>query len=204
VKTLICLLSATTLWSVTLVKDGKSEYSICLEAQPSAADRHAAGELQRFIEEMSGARLPLTDSCDVRQPHIYVGAHPGLAGLTSDSFGPEEFVLKTAGSHIVVAGGRPRGTLYGVYTLLDRLGCRWYTADVGRIPKRSTLEIATLDERGRPAFEYREPYFTEALDKDWAARNRTNGAFSRLDESTGGKVEYYPFVHSFYSLLPPD
>ncbi len=57
--------------------------------------------------------------------------------------------------------------------------------------------------RSKPAFEYREPFFTEAADKDWAARNRVNGSFQKLDASTGGKVSYYPFVHSFYTLLPP-
>ncbi len=34
-----------------------------------------------------------------------------------------------------------------------------------------------------PAFEYREPFFTEAWDKDWAA-NRTNGDHTQLDSST--------------------
>jgi hypothetical protein len=56
----------------------------------------------------------------------------------------------------------------------------------------------------KPAFEYREPFFREASDKDWAARNKMNGSSMDLDESTGGKVGYYPFVHTFYLILPPD
>ncbi len=93
--------------------------------------------------------------------------------------------------------------MYGVYTFLERLGCRWFTPDVSRIPKLRTIEIPALDERQKPAFEYREVYIREAFDKDWAARNKTNGNFTALDASTGGKVEYFPFVHSFYSLVPP-
>ena len=41
------------------------------------------------------------------------------------------------------------------------------------------------------------------MDRDWAARNKMNGDHLNLDASTGGKVQYYPFVHSFYSLIPP-
>ena len=43
-----------------------------------------------------------------------------------------------------------------------------------------------------------------ADDKDWAARNKTNGDHSELDDSTGGKVKYFPFVHSFYAMIPPE
>ncbi|MBI3471714.1 MAG: DUF4838 domain-containing protein [Candidatus Solibacter usitatus] len=84
------------------------------------------------------------------------------------------------------------------------MGCRWFSREVSRIPKISTLAIGPLDETHQPAFEYREPFFTEAFDKDWAARNKTNGDHSELDESTGGKLRYYPFVHSFYQMIPPE
>jgi hypothetical protein len=93
--------------------------------------------------------------------------------------------------------------MYGVDTLLDKLGCRWFTAQVSRIPQEPTIRIESLDETQTPAFEYRDPFFTEAFDRDWAARNRTNGHFAKLDAATGGKMLYYPFVHSFYELLPP-
>jgi hypothetical protein len=66
------------------------------------------------------------------------------------------------------------------------------------------IRLPALDVTEKPAFEYREPFFTEAFEKEWAARNRTNGAHSRLDATTGGKLQYYPFVHTFYQLVPPE
>ena len=208
-KLVLGLLAAVPLWSATLARDGRSPYSICVAREAPAAEQRAAAELQRFVEEMSGARLPVTGDCDpARGPLVLVGESPALAGVLpafrSAAMGAEEFVLKTVGRHLVIAGGRPRGTLYGVYEFLDRLGCRWFTTEVSRIPKQPRLEIPALDVRAKPAFEYREPFFTEAFDRDWAARNRTNGNSTRLDESTGGKVEYFPFVHSFYQLVPPE
>ena len=188
--------------------DGKSSYSICISQQASPSERRAADELQRFLEEMSGARLPIV--ADTRQaagPMILVGSNKLTdhlkINLPLEKLGPESFALKTSGQHLVIAGGRQRGTLYGVYTFLEKLGCRWFAPDVSRIPKLRTIALPLLDELQTPAFEYREPYFTEAWDKDWAVRNKTNGHFQKLDESTGGKVQYYPFVHTFYQMIPP-
>lgn len=194
--------------AVTLVSKGVSKHTIVLAADASPSERRAAGELQRFIEEMSGAKLAIvSDGKAVKGSQIFLGDSAALRKLNLKidfaRLGTEGFVLKTKGKHLIIAGGRQRGTMYGVYTLLDKLGCRWFTREVSRIPKRPTIEIASLDEIHQPAFENREPFFTEAWDKDWAARNRTNGDHTQLDESTGGKLKYYPFVHSFEELVPP-
>ena len=61
-----------------------------------------------------------------------------------------------------------------------------------------------MNETQSPAFEYREPFFTEALSADWAARNRANGNHQQLNASTGGKIAYFPFVHAFNQLVPPE
>jgi len=194
--------------TLVLTKQGKSTYSILISEAAPPSEQRAAGELQRFIEEMTGAHLPIiTDAEEPGGDLVLVGDSNQVRKLglniPFDTLGAEGFVLRTAGEHLVIAGGKPRGTMYGVYTFLDRLGCRWFTTEVSVIPKKPTLVIKPLNESQKPAFEYREPFFTEAFDKDWAARNKVNGSSPRLDESTGGKISYFPFVHSFYSILPP-
>ncbi|MEN6604112.1 MAG: DUF4838 domain-containing protein, partial [Bryobacteraceae bacterium] len=183
---------------IALTRNGRSDYTIAVAGNAPAPERRAAEELQRFLAEISGARLPIANQCASKRC-IQVGS-----SFAHRPFGPEEYWLRTAGETLIVTGGRPRGTLYGVYTLLDKLGCRWYTTEVSRIPKRPDIVVAPLDESRKPDFEYREPFFTEAFDRDWAARNRVNGNSSRLDATTGGKVQYYPFVHSFDRLVPPE
>jgi hypothetical protein len=119
--------------------------------------------------------------------------------------GDEGFAIKTAGPHLVIAGGRLRGTMYGVYTFLDEvLGCRWYSSKVSFIPKKRTITLKSLDMVQKPDFEYREPFYRDAFNADWAARNRVNSNSSTLDEARGGKVEYYKFVHTFSELVPLD
>jgi hypothetical protein len=191
--------------NLRLVENGKSNYSIVIAPDASPSERHGAEDLQKFLEEMSGARLPITSEPQLRM--VLVGNSPALETLnlriSFADLGTEGFTLKTSGPHVVIAGGRVRGSMYGVYAFLEKLGCRWFTPEVSRIPKTRTITVAPLDETQKPAFEYRETFFSEALDRDWAARNKTNGSFQHLDAAVGGKVQYYPFVHSFDQLLPP-
>jgi len=88
-----------------------------------------------------------------------------------------------------------------VYTLLDRLGFRWYTNRKTWYPEAAVLRLAPVDEVGGPAFMYREPYIHEAFDADWAVRNRVNSMSARLDESRGGRVGVHG-VHTFGRLIP--
>ncbi|MEB2361765.1 MAG: DUF4838 domain-containing protein [Bryobacteraceae bacterium] len=188
-----------------LVRNGQSVYSIVIAPDASASERHGAEELQKFLEEISGARLPVTT--ESRSNMVLVGRSPALnklkLSIDFDDLGPEGFALKTAGKHLVIAGGRLRGTMYGVYSFLEKLGCRWFTPEVSRIPKMRTVSVRELEETQKPAFEYREPFFAEASDADWAARNKANGMLMKLDAARGGKIRYFPFVHSFEALVPP-
>jgi hypothetical protein len=188
-----------------LVENGRSAYAIVVAPDASPSERHGAEELQMFLEKMSGAKLPISTATWPLM--ILVGNSPALEKLHLDipfaELGKEGFALKTAGRHVVIAGGRLRGSMYGVYTFLEKLGCRWFTSQLSRIPTRPTIAIGPLNEIQKPAFEYREPHLGEALDRDWAARNKTNGSFQRLDAAVGSKVQYYPFVHTFDRLVAP-
>ncbi len=202
-----CLLASAPR-SLTLVEDGKPASTIVLSAVASPSEKRAAAELQHFLQEMSGALVPIRSEPDtVKGTRVLLGrgalAGQIAPGIPYERLGTEGFALKTAGRDLVIAGGRQRGTMYGVSAFLEKLGCRWVAFDASRIPKQSTIRVQPLDETQTPAFEYRDIYIAEAWDKDWAARNRINGSMARLDESTGGKIEYYPFVHTFYHLIPP-
>lgn len=192
-----------------LLADGReSPYTICLSDDASPSERRGARELQWHVEQMCGAKLKIAaESERPAGPLILVGQSRVLDRLgipiAFENLGSEGFVLKTSGPHVVIAGGRKRGTMYGVSEFLEKLGCRWYAPDCTHVPKRAKLQVPALDQVQKPSFEYREILVKEATNKDWAARNRTNGHFSELDESTGGKFIIEPFVHSFYAIIPP-
>jgi hypothetical protein len=196
---------------LVLSEHGQSPYRIVVADHASLSTKHAAEELQKFLAEMTGARLPIVSD---RQPagprEILLGdsAHFRALGTGIDlvSLGREGYVIRTVGDHLVIAGGALRGNLYGVYGLLeDHFGCRWFTPDCSRIPKRPRLAIGAIDDRQIPALEYREPFVADCFDGDWCARNRMNSSHGRLDASRGGNVAFADgfFVHTFENLVPP-
>jgi hypothetical protein len=113
-----------------ITRDGQSRYSIVIAENASPSIRYAATELQTFLREMTGAELAIiTDRQPLRKREIILGNNAHLkkldAGIDFTRLGKEGYVLRTMESRLIIAGGEPRGTLYGVYGLLDdHLGCR--------------------------------------------------------------------------------
>jgi hypothetical protein len=198
--------------SVTLVRGGVSRHRIVLATNAPPSERYAAEELQRYLEKMSGAKLPIisdAERADSREILLGSNAHLQKLGLKIDftRLGPDGFTLQTKGNRLIIAGGAPRGTLYGVYALLEeKLGVRWFTPELEQVPATNRIVLPTLNETQIPALEYREVFWTEMMrDADFAARHRLNGNHYNLTAKHGGRFAvYFPFVHSFDSLIPPD
>lgn len=196
---------------LVLAEGGQSPYVIVIAEKASPSERYAAEELQKFVNEMTGVSLPVVvDTEAAREEEILLGANRRLESLGVeipwDRLGAEGYVLRTVGKKLVIAGSKVRGTLYGVYSLLeDHLGCRWFAPGVSRIPKCDRLVIPPLDEIKVPVLEYREVFTYDCFDGDWAARNRVNSSAARLEEKHGGKVRFGRgfFVHTFERLVPP-
>jgi hypothetical protein len=191
-------------------KDGKAQARIVIAEKAPASTEYAAQELQKWLGEITGAQCEIVrDNVPVRSGEIVLGDSKHFRKLSKGkidlaSLGNEGYAIRSSSRYLIIAGGEPRGTLYGVYGLLeDHLGCRWFTTTVKRIPKLPTLDVPPVDETKVPALEYREPFVMDCFDGDWAARNRVNGNTMRLEEKHGGKVTYFGFVHTFESLLPP-
>jgi len=207
--TLFSLNMVESVSGLTLSSGGKTDYVIVLPRDAIPAEQRAAKELASFLQQIGGATFPIVDdTASLPRRAILLGNNTHLAslGVAPDwrKLGKEGFLLQTKGQHLIIAGGRPRGTMYGVYAFLEeKLGCRWYTSKISKIPRMETITVPDLNETQVPALEYREPFNTDGFDPDWAARNRCNSATARLTEEHGGKITFIPFVHSFYQLIPP-
>jgi hypothetical protein len=196
---------------LVLTDSGKSDFRIVIAADAGPSTQYAAKELQSFLKQISDAELPIVNDREPAAEHEIVlgqSSHLKALGTTIDfkKLGDEGYVIRTVGTHLVIAGGAKRGNLYGVYGLLeDHLGCRWFAPNVSRIPKQRRVALGPLDETKIPALEYREPYVFECLDGGWAARNRMNSASAPLDARHGGRVRFGDgfFCHTFANLVPP-
>ncbi len=197
---------------IVIANNGTSEYTIVLSHDASPSERYATTEFHRTLKKIIGNTLPIVDSNDAPFSHrIFIGhcklVDSLLQNIDASAMGDEEFVIRTVGQDILIVGGKKRGTMYGVFTFLEKyLNCRWYTDDIIKIPRQSTVEIPFINDHQKPAFEYRMPFYSEALDRTWASHNKINGYKADLPPEVGGKVKYAKeyLGHTFYQLVPPE
>ncbi|MDN5870846.1 MAG: hypothetical protein L0H73_09040, partial [Nitrococcus sp.] len=120
---------------LVLAEDGATAYSIYFAPSAPAAVGHAARELARFLEQITGAKFPLVHDGAAPGRLLVVGwnrlAQENVGGeVRRTSLGSDGFEIHTSGENLYFAGGSPRGTLYAVYYFLEEyLGCRWYSSE---------------------------------------------------------------------------
>ncbi len=81
---------------------------------------------------------------------------------------------------------------------------RWWTPWATNIPHRATLRIADLNVRGKPAFEFRAPFWFQGFDPLWKVRNGVNSEWNNIPPDWGGCLKYKGHAHTFYPLVPPE
>lgn len=194
-----------------LVRDGASPYVIVLPDDPHPAERTAAQELQAFLREAARAELPVVAESQAPpgRPIVAVGPCRAAAriapGLDVLGLGPDTVVLRTAGADLLLAGPRPRGTLYAVYTFLeDVVGCRWWTSTEQTIPSLPVLRVPDLDVSYTPALLSREAFYRDAFNPVFAPRLKLNGHFARIPPERGGHLPIVGWCHTFFQILPPE
>ena len=218
----------------------KATPSIAIVLEASAPDTgfYAATELRHYLERMSASLVPIV----VERPAPYgiaeltEASQPAAdaalaAGQRVTLRAPEEadaarlgeegyrIVADDAGAggvsrQLTVYGGK-RGIIYGVYELLEALGCRFLTPTAEHVPVLPALELPLLDVERIPALEYRFHNYSDLVQNPrFAVKRRINaGITSRhdrghtrslpIDERIGGQISYAWFVHSFEHILDP-
>ncbi len=182
-------------------------WDIVTAEKPSPSDAYAAEEFQRFFEKASGVTLPRVTSTERPAAHIFIGASPAMraspSGFAVDAFGPEDLRIVIGDDTIVIAGGAPRGTLYGVYAFLeDYLGVRFLTAEHTHVPPLGAWRaVGPVDRFFHPTFAMRWTYYGEInRTPDFAARLRINTVTN--DAKLGGITGIQNVSHSFFAQIP--
>ena len=210
-----------------IVRDGKPAATIVIAAESLKSNRYAAEELQHFFEEISGALVAIaTDEAEVEGPKILIGRSKPVEALRlqipsgfTRNLKEEGFIIKTVGEALVLVGndGGPKraenpkqpfsfgntykGSLFAVYELLERLGCRWYyPGEIGEIvPKGANVSVPKLDFTQKPSFPVRGFWFgipgpkrkDKRLRRDmdqWFLRNRYLPYSSVLASASDGSI----------------
>ena len=179
-------------------------WNIVVADDAIASEIYAAEEFQEFFRKASGLKLPIVHKITRWDKHVFIGPGKILraspVGFSIDDLGPEDLHIVVSDNNIAIAGGGPRGTLYGVYTFLeDYLGVRFLTADHTHVPLvgESRL-IGPLDRVYRPSFvNYRHAAYKAPHQYPvFAVRTRNNATHD--EPRFGGNSPFGNTNHSFY------
>jgi len=166
----------------------RASVEIVIPVDAHSALEIAAGELRRCVAEMCGAQLP------IRQAELPANSlvirPPGRSGheLPDAPVEADGYALLPVNGQLAVRARRPRGVLFGVYDLLQTLGCRWFEpgerAEVITAQSRPAVPLEARIES--PRFTLRglvHGYHPQLV--EWMARNRFSATIlsaERFDE----------------------
>ena len=193
-----------------LVTDGTSHYRIVLDPSASAPKRHAARELQTHVRACTGCELPIASSTEAYNGPMFVlgcGDTARQLGVepTSDDLGEQGCLLRTVPPHILIAGTKGAGTLYGAHRFLETyFGVRWFAPGVTRTPKSRTVRIPPLNALARPAFRSRRTsYAWPGRDADFLARVGMNAGSGDHASPRGLQYDFDGTCHSYFRFVSP-
>jgi hypothetical protein len=182
-------------------------WNIVVSSNAIPAESYAAEELQQWLGAALGKAPAIATHAAGRGRHIFVGAGADMrrssVGFDPADLGPEDLRIVIQADNIAIAGGGPRGTLYGVYTFLeDYFGVRFLTPDHTHVPRLAgSRRIGPLDRVYRPPFRLRYSYCGENhKDHVFAVRLRNNAIDP--DPRFGGVPPDRVISHSFNNQVP--
>jgi hypothetical protein len=203
---ILILISTTrskTFQSVTLVNEGQTPYQIVVSSEATPIEKKAASEFQKYIHKISEVTIPIVnDQSPVKDTEISIGNTRRLkasnVSINLEKLENDGFTIQTDHKRLIIAGGKQKGTLYGVYTFLeDYLGCRKYSASESYIPRKKNIRIGSIKRTDIPFIKHRELHMPDVFDDDYAD-------WHKLDNRNERNRKWGMWVHTFDDLVPPE
>lgn len=201
--------NANRVGKLTISGNDISSYVIVRPEEGDACVKHAAEELQTFIEKTVGVQLEITGE---------KGSHARVIELVVDESGEhgvEGFTIAVENGNLSITGGTKRGCLYGVYEFLESyVGWRFLPEDVEYLYEAETVDVpeGTKDTQ-QAVFEERMTTYTGfpsstggGSNLDCVVRRKMNGGtaggYHYSAEQGGGHGRTFINAHSFMYQMP--
>ncbi len=200
---------------IRLVDNGYSSHAIVIDIAAPKVVRHAAAELVEYLNRMTTATLPIHERPLGDSTALVLwqtGSPLGTVDRTGRAdLGTDGFVMQQEAGNLWIQAVGGRGVLYGVYALLEDLGCQWFSATAEYVPKRKDLVLEKRYVKQVPAFTYREVYYYDVADETFAAKMRLNGNAHSQGVRDGKRwmiakedhAGWGIWCHTFYQVLDP-
>ena len=200
-KPLLCCLFAALLpllgaaqQGLPIAQAGQSAYQIVIESE---AAREAGEELQRYLQQATGALLPLiyTDAAKLGPVlRLRIASEETRRGPLDAGW----LKLRAEGNNLLIAASDEGFLWYAIYEFLERFaGCRWLDPQSDQVPALTSLAVpAELDYHYQPPIATRTVHSRLFYD---------HPAFARKLRVTTEAFPYYTpdaRVHTFHRFLP--
>ena len=186
-------------------RDRASQAVIVVPADPSPVVQFAAEQLRDYTARLTDVVLPIETNT--------TPAHAIHLGCRDDGIRRDGFRITVTNGALRVASSLDRGTLYGVYEILETYGgVGWYASWCEIVPKADRLAVpAGLDVLSEPSFDMREPFFFDPNRNPlFASRLRRNSTrYRRNTADPRYALDNFPVgenmqAHTFQVLVPPE
>ena len=184
-----------------------STWSIVCAPAATESEHYAAAEFQTLFEAMTGQKLAIVEKAPASGGAVFIGPEAvAQSGETMPAveLGEEGLRIGVLEKCLCIDGGRPRGTLYGVYEFFEELcGARYLTRDVTYFSENARSCKIPLGTRSFvPPFAFRWSFYSEMSDyPQFAVRLHTNTVSD--DAKLGGRTGYRLVMHNVSGLVPP-
>lgn len=196
--------SVPAIQNIVLADKALSNYRIVVPESATINEQKAAEVLQDYLIRISDAALPIVASDKTKSSYeIVLGQNERLdelgTGVNFNELGKDGFVIRTDSLRLIIAGGGGKGTLYGVYTFLEKyLGCRMYSPKVKIIPKQEMIVLGKINDKQIPVIRFRDTHYRVSWDPEYTDWHKLN------HDEHGGRPAWGMFVHTFNSLVSPE
>ncbi|MBO4355297.1 MAG: DUF4838 domain-containing protein, partial [Clostridia bacterium] len=186
-----------------IAESGKSDYRIVIPSNASDGTRYAAEELAKYLKEICSAELPIVeDNVKPQAKEIVIGRADREGVPSGNNLKNDGYVIRTSGEKLFLTGQNERGNAYAVYGFLEKkLGCRFFTSKIEKIPCCDKIEIPETDEKVIPPFEYRITDWKEI------AANPVFALKRGMSNPVGTPVKpmlHHSLCHTLFSFVSPN
>ena len=105
--------------TLTIAENGIAKAVIVISPNVSEPEQHAASELAKFLEQITGAEFEIVPPPAADRPRLLIGqkaaaltraSRPRSLNWLIGGLGTDGIIISKKGNDLILAGGHPRGT----------------------------------------------------------------------------------------------
>ena len=180
----------------------RNNYTVVIPNDADKIEVRAAEQFIRYIRSVTGFEpvLAKEKDFDMKKKAVYIGrtAFAKLQKINFSELDAEEWIIRTVNDELIIAGGYPRGTLYGVYEYLEKHAKVSLPDEKTIAASRNTdLTIGEYDLRFKPVIRQRAIHISNASDnprfKEFNKGYSLSQTYNGMTRFLGGPRPHHTF-----------